>query len=123
LIIIEEIIAPNWDKTWILVEDNDNTHGTRGVGDNKIKQAKKRLGIKWEANPPELPDLNLIESIWRIIKQRLKSRGLIVDPTELRRAIEEEWNKITLEKINKTISIMPDRVTAVRERNGLPIPY
>ncbi|KAF7503095.1 hypothetical protein GJ744_004342 [Endocarpon pusillum] len=64
-----------------------------------------------------------MESIWRLLKQRLKNRGLITDPTELRRAIEEEWDKITLEEINKVIATMPDRVAAVNERNGLPIPF
>ncbi|KAF7510840.1 hypothetical protein GJ744_005940 [Endocarpon pusillum] len=64
-----------------------------------------------------------MESIWRLLKQRLKNRGLIDDPTELRRAIEEEWDKITLEEINKAIATMPDRVAAVNERNGLPIPF
>jgi DDE superfamily endonuclease len=123
LVILEEVIAPNWDKDWILLEDNDGTHGTRGVSDNKVKQAKKRLGIKWEANCPQSPDLNPIENIWRILKQRLKSRGIIFNERDLRRAIEEEWDKITLEEINKAIATMPERVTAVRERNGCPIPF
>jgi hypothetical protein len=61
--------------------------------------------------------------IWRLVKQRLKSRGLILDPTELRRAIEDEWDKITLKEINEAIASMPDRVTCVLERDGLPIPY
>jgi hypothetical protein len=58
-----------------------------------------------------------------MIKQRLKNRGLILDTTELRRAIEEEWDKITLDKINKAISTMPDRIAALNDRNGLPIPF
>jgi hypothetical protein len=57
------------------------------------------------------------------VKQRLKTRGLILDPTELRRAIEDEWDKITLKEINEAIASMPDRVTCVLERDGLPIPY
>jgi hypothetical protein len=60
---LEEVIAPNWDKDWILLEDNDNAHGTHGNANNKVKQAKARLGIQWEANCPESPDLNPIESI------------------------------------------------------------
>ncbi|ERF69939.1 hypothetical protein EPUS_05483 [Endocarpon pusillum Z07020] len=119
----KEVITPNWDKDWILLEDNDNAHGTRGKAENKVKKAKARLGIQWEANCPESPDLNPIESIWRLLKQRLKNRGLITDPEELRRAIEEEWDKITLEEINKAIATMPKRVAAVNERNGLPIPF
>ena len=92
--------------------DNDNARGTRGDGDNKVKEAKQQLDIQWEANPPESPDLNPIETIWRIVKQRLKDRGLILDPTESRRAIEEEGDKITMEEINKAIATMPDRVSA-----------
>jgi hypothetical protein len=53
----------------------------------------------------------------------LKTRGPIFNPAELRKAIEEEWNKITLQEINKAISTMPDRVIAVRGGDGRPIPY
>jgi transposase len=123
IVILEEVIAPKWDSEWVLLEDNDQAHGTRGEADNKVKRAKLRLGIKWEANPPESPDLNPIETIWRIIKQRLKSRGLFLNVALLRRAIQEEWDKITLEEINKVINTMPDRVAALRRREGVPIPF
>lgn len=121
--ILEEIVHPNWDSEWILLEDNDNAHGTRGDGDNKVKQAKQRLGIKWEANPPESPNLNPIKSIWRLIKQRLKNRGLILDPADLRTAIVQEWDKVTVEEINKAVSSMPNRVKATQEQDGLPISF
>jgi hypothetical protein len=118
---LEDVVAPDWDPDWILLEDNDNSYGIWGNANNKCKQAKQRLGIKWEANPLESPDLNLIETIWRTIKQRLKNRGPIFDPSELKRAIQEEWDKITLAEINKAIATMPERVTAVNSRNGIPI--
>jgi hypothetical protein len=123
VVILEDVVASNWDANWTLLEDNDNSHGTRGIKDNKCKQAKRQLGIKCESNPPESPDLNPIETIWRTIKQRLKNRGLILDPTELRRAIQEEWDNITLEEINRAIDSMPERVAELNERNGLPIPF
>jgi DDE superfamily endonuclease len=110
VVILEGVVAPNWDANWIPLEDNDNSHGTLGVKDNKCKQAKRRLGIKCESNPPQSPDLNPIETIWRTIKQRLKNRGLILDGTQLRRAIQEEWDNITLEEINRAIDSMPKRV-------------
>jgi transposase len=105
------------------LEDNDNSHGTRGNADNKYKQAKRRLGIKWEANPPESPDLNPIETIWRTVKQRLKNRGPIFDSSELKRAIQEEWDKITLVEINEAIATIPERVATLNSRNRIPIPF
>jgi transposase len=116
-------VAPTWDENWILLEDNDAAHGTRGQGNIKLKAAKEALGIQCESNPSESPDLNPIKTIWRIIKQRLKNRGLIVDSDELRRAIKEEWDKITIDEINKAISTMPERIRAIRERDGCPIPF
>ena len=74
-------------------------------------------------NPLNSSDLNPIEIIWRIIKQRLKSRGVIFEEAILCHAIQEEWDKITIEEINRAISTMPDRVAALNERNGRPIPY
>ena len=74
-------------------------------------------------NPVNSPDLNPIETIWRIIKQRLKSRGVIFEEAVLCRAIQEEWDKITLDEINRAISTMSDRVAVLNERNGRPILY
>ena len=95
----------------------------KGKRDNKIKQAKQRLRIKIDPNPPLLPDLNPIEKIWRIIKQRLKSRGVFYDTTELRHAIEEEWDAITLDDINKAISNLPNVRDEVEKRHGMPTQY
>ena len=123
MIILEQIVVPEWDKDYVLVEDNDGPHGTKDKCFNKVKALKVKFGIQWEMNPPNSPDLNPVETIWRTIKQRLKSRGVIFEEAVLRRAIQEEWDKITLDEINKAISTMPDRVAVLNERNGRPIPY
>ncbi|KAF7505508.1 hypothetical protein GJ744_000755 [Endocarpon pusillum] len=102
--------SSSYFKDCVLVEDNDGPHGTKDKAFNKVKALKARLGIQWEMNPPNSPDLNPIETIWRIIKQRLKSRGVIFEEAVLRRAIQEEWDKITLDEINRASSTMPDRV-------------
>ncbi len=74
--ILKQIVAPEWDKNCVLIKDNDGPHGTKGKAFNKVKALKARLDIQWEMNPPNSPDLNPIETIWRTIKQRLKSRGV-----------------------------------------------
>jgi hypothetical protein len=53
----------------------------------------------------------------------LKNRGVIFQIEVLKRAIQEEWDKITTEEINKVISTMPERVTCLPERFGKAIPY
>jgi hypothetical protein len=53
----------------------------------------------------------------------LKNRGLILDRIELYRAIQEEWDNITLEEINRAIESMPKRVAELNKRNELPIPF
>jgi DDE superfamily endonuclease len=72
---LDEVVAPEWDWSCILVEDNDKAYGTAGAGPNMVKTHKEKLQIRWLANPANSPDLNPIEKIWRIIKQRLKNRG------------------------------------------------
>ena len=106
-----------------MIKNNNEFHDIKNKGLNKIKTLKTRLKIQWKMNPSNSSDLNPIETIWRIIKQRLKSRRVIFEEAILHRAIQEEWDKITIEEINRTISTMPDRVAALNERNGCPIPY
>ena len=45
MIILKEIVAPNWDKDCVLIEDNDGPHGIKDKGSNKIKALKTRLEI------------------------------------------------------------------------------
>jgi hypothetical protein len=55
------------------------------------------------------------------VKQQLKNQGPIFDSSELKRAIQEEWDKITLVEINEAIAIMPERVATLNSRNGILI--
>ncbi len=62
-------------------------------------------------------DLSPIKNVWRILKQRVKIRKAR-NEDELQQYIVEEWERITIDEINKLIETMPDRINQVIEREG-----
>lgn len=122
---LEPIVKPFFDVQrkkgvfeWIFQEDNEGAHGTKSdlnapndfKNEYKIRQLKPR-------HPANSPDLNPIEGVWRIIKQRVKKRKA-KNEQELRQYIEEEWEKLTIQEINNLILSMEDRVNQCIEREG-----
>lgn len=71
---------------------------------------------------PQSPDFNPIESLQRILKQRVKRRKLVLKE-ELRQFLEEEWENILIEEINELIigdkNGMRARTQECYERKGL----
>lgn len=54
----------------LYIEDQAPVHGTR----NALVAIKQELGVPLHWRPASSPDLNPIEHIWRIMKQRIKAR-------------------------------------------------
>jgi hypothetical protein len=103
---------------WVFQEDGDPSHGIKKDGlARELKNANWITNIK---HPAQSPDLNPMEGIWNIIKQRLRRRVLRTDE-EWRAAIEEEWGKITLEEIRDRIRDMPRRCDLLVKTGGKPI--
>jgi len=75
--------------------------------------------IDWPANSP---DLNPIEIVWSILKERVRKRN----PTtkdQLKLVAIEEWAQIPQKVIAKTINSLPKRCTQVLERLGKKCDY
>jgi len=58
------------NKLWLLQEDRDPSHSIRKRG--LAQEYKEAHGIENLKHPAQSPDLNLIEGIWAIIKQRIR---------------------------------------------------
>ena len=87
---------------FIFQEDNDGSHGTRSE-ENIARMVKDRMELDYiDDHPPNSLDLNPIENVWRILKSRVKLHHCKTHQ-ELRDAIEEEWEQITLQEINECI--------------------
>jgi hypothetical protein len=78
--------------------------------------------IHWYANSPKSPDLNIIENVWRVLKQRLKKRLENEQAPTIERVKEiiiEIWEGITQKEINYLIESMPSRVEECISRKGM----
>ena len=82
----------------IFMQDNAPCHKAMVV--MNFLKAENVTVLDW---PPQSPDLNPIENIWKTLGEHSKARN--PKTTErLWNALQEEWNKITRQDINKLIS-------------------
>jgi hypothetical protein len=87
---------------------------------NAVRLECHIYSIDW---PSCSPDLNPIENIWRVLKQRLRNRnpygGWVLE--DLKAAVLDIWeNEISIDLINKFVNTMPERLEKVRLRKGEP---
>ena len=73
---------------------------------------------EWEVQewPPYSPDLNIIENLWAIVKKRLAKQS--VSWENLEEKVQEIWNSIELETVQKLYDSIPERLEAVASSNG-----
>jgi len=96
----------------VFQQDNAPSHTARAT---RMFLAEETINcLDW---PPYSPDLNPIENLWGILKQKVDARHpRTVD--ELRNVAEEEWRRISMDTVRACIESMARRLTAVIEANG-----
>jgi hypothetical protein len=104
------------NKPWLL-QDGDPSHSMRKAG--LTREYKDAYNVQNLVHPAQSPDLNPIEGIWAIIKQRLRRR--VFDSEEMKEALREEWDRITIEEIRDRIADMPRRCAELVRSKGGPI--
>lgn len=102
---------------WIYVHDNDTKHTAK-----ETKEWFEANGIEVMKWPPQSPDLNPIENVWNIIKQRL-SKYNPNNLDELFLFIDKEWGNIDKKTISNLIRSMKNRCEKVIASKGFPIDY
>ena len=102
---------------WTFQQDNAPSHTARHT--RTFFDTSKVTVLAW---PAYSPDLNPIENLWGILKQRVdKRKPKTLD--DLRVIANEEWKAIPMEKVRNTIFSMPKRLSDVVESNGETINY
>ena len=108
------------DTKWTLLQDNDPKHTSRKVQDYLHNQNIDMIDPKeWPANSP---DLNPIENIWSILKQKISNR-LPKTKESLIKIIKEEWNLIDTVVCKNAIDSMNQRLLQVIRSKGAKTKY
>jgi transposase len=102
------------------VEDDASCHGTNGL----LNLEKAWLDILRRYRPASSPDPNPIETIWRILKQRIEARYVLPNVVgNLKEAIREELDRLQPEGWNVYKDSMQERLREVRKRKRLAAQY
>lgn len=99
-------------KSYIFQHDNDPKHTSKLV--KEFLQKKRVKVLFW---PAMSPDLNPIEHIWGVLKQRVKAKNPSSIPA-LKDFIQSEWSAISTSVCEKYVNSMPSRLSAVMKANG-----
>jgi transposase len=101
----------------IFQDDNDSKH--RSELTTLWKNEYEITSIDWPSNSP---DLNPIENVWSILKNKV-SKVKVNTKEEFIKCIENKWNEISQETINNIIDSMPKRIKEVINNEGDSINY
>ena len=101
----------------IFMKDNALCHKAMVV--MNFLKAENVTVMDW---PPQSPDLNPIENVWKTLGEHSKARNPKITE-QLWNALQEEWNKITQQDINKLISSCSRKCQSVIKTKGLHTKY
>ena len=68
--------------------------------------------------PPNSPDLNPIENLWKLVKDLLQKHKKSKNQQEMAATIQAVWDEVPLEHIQDVIANMPSRKQAIISTRG-----
>ena len=105
------------DGEFIFQQDNDPKHTS-----SMVYEYLDSKGIDYMDWPAYSPDLNPIENLWAILKQRMRDRKCR-NEDELWEYVQEAWYNLPVEMLAGLIDSMQRRCRAVIEKKGYPTKY
>ncbi|GFV47824.1 transposable element Tcb1 transposase [Trichonephila clavipes] len=102
-------------------DDNAPIHTAKIVQECFAEHEGEVGHLDW---PPQSPDLNIIEHLWRYLESKLRAR--FPPPSTisaLETALHEEWLHIPLQVVHDLYASIPRRIQSVIQSKGGPTPY
>lgn len=104
----------NPDGYWFLMQDGDPKHTAK-----KTMKYLLENGIPLLEWPPQSPDLNPIEHLWKCIKDDIAASGFRAKTkTELIDRVKFVWDHVSSSMCEKLVKTMPNRILAVLKSHG-----
>ena len=77
----------------------------------------KKMKVSVLKLPPNSPDLNPIELVWRWIKDRVAGKVLRTKE-EIVAEYEKQWDELPLSTYDKWVKVLPDLVRELKRTRG-----
>lgn len=106
-------------QDFIFQQDNAAIHVSK-----KVKEWLVQTNITTIDWPARSPDLNPIENLWGVLARHVYANGRQYDTVmQLKSAIKEAWQSISITECVKLIDSMPKRIFAVISQQGSSTKY
>ena len=122
--ILTEPLQEFWEESFgnmeepIVMKDNAPPHKKECI------PVRQELGMRCHQHPPNSPDLNPIENIWRHMKHRIsKEYGHITSMKAMKQAVINIWNDFEDHKWDHLVESLPERIQAVIKAKGTVQPH
>jgi len=81
------------------------------------------IHFKYLPCPAPLPDLNIVELLWSVVENMVRSRFPPPTLKQLRDVLQEEWYSVPLETLQNLHESIPRRIQTVLQADSSPTPY